>query len=55
MVGVNDGDKIDCDTFLTTGRDVLGDHSLQGNGLPGFIPLNADEAGFRIGACSRER
>src|SRR5262249_4082537 len=54
LADVNDGDQIDFDTFLTAGRDVLGDHSLQGDGLPVFVPLDADEAGFGIGACSRE-
>src|SRR6185436_4309503 len=38
-----------------TCRDVFGDRGLQGDGLPVFVPLNADEAGFGIiGACSRE-
>src|SRR5262249_19298529 len=54
LADVNDGDQIDFDTFLTAGRDVLGDHGLQGDGLPVFVPLHADEAGFGIGACSRE-
>src|SRR6516165_1151093 len=55
LADVNDGDQIDFDTFLTTCRDVLGDRGLQRDGLPVFVPLNADEAGFGIiGACSRE-
>src|SRR6516165_6523126 len=54
LADVNDGDQIDFDTFLTAGRDVLGDHGLQSDGLPVFVPLDADEAGFGIGACSRE-
>src|SRR5215470_7685362 len=55
LADVNDGDQIDFDTFLTTCRDVIGDRGLQRDGLPVFVPLNADEAGFGIiGACSRE-
>src|SRR5262245_16653028 len=54
LADVNGGDQIDFDTLLTAGRDVLGDHGLQGDGLPVFVPLDADEAGFGIGARRRE-
>src|SRR5215831_7427202 len=51
---MNDGDQIDFDTFLTAGREVLGYHGLQGDWLPVFTPLNADESGFGVCACSRQ-